>query len=231
MRGEGRFTLIELLVVVAIIAILAALLLPSLGKARERAKGTLCLSNQRQCLLATTSYANESAGFTPPSDSLYASPAWSAGICRAWYVSLLYNGYLSGNCVVGYTVTGGCIWDASLKYPNVVSCPSFQHVAGGRSSYAPRWCSAGSQETWPSTGGGCSVLWKLRNDYPYIADTLRTTAPTTSGGYWNPSSYVNDVAIYLIHQGSSACGFPDGRASLMNNAKLRSLGITTIYQP
>jgi prepilin-type N-terminal cleavage/methylation domain-containing protein/prepilin-type processing-associated H-X9-DG protein len=57
--GRGAFTLIELLVVVAIIAILAALLLPALKNAKEQSKGIQCMSNQRQMALGWKMYAQE----------------------------------------------------------------------------------------------------------------------------------------------------------------------------
>lgn len=66
-RSRGGFTLIELLVVIAIIAILAALLLPSLARARQQAIKTHCISNLRQWSVALTMYAGDSQDNLPRS--------------------------------------------------------------------------------------------------------------------------------------------------------------------
>ena len=58
------FTLIELLTVIAIIAILAAILIPSISKVRERARETSKLSNYRQYFIANTMYASDNNGFS-----------------------------------------------------------------------------------------------------------------------------------------------------------------------
>lgn len=63
-RGPG-FTLVELLVVVAIFAVLAALLFPALGRAKEKPRATACLSNLRQWGLAYRMYADDNEGFLP----------------------------------------------------------------------------------------------------------------------------------------------------------------------
>jgi prepilin-type N-terminal cleavage/methylation domain-containing protein/prepilin-type processing-associated H-X9-DG protein len=59
---EGGFTLVELLVVISIIALLMAVLLPALTKARKAAKRVVCMSNMRQLVVAWMTYAENNDG-------------------------------------------------------------------------------------------------------------------------------------------------------------------------
>jgi len=62
-RPRPAFTLIELLVVIAIIALLVAILVPSLKRARELARGVVCMNNVRQMHLGLALYMSENSGF------------------------------------------------------------------------------------------------------------------------------------------------------------------------
>ena len=80
MAARRAFTLLELLVVIAIIGMLAALLLPSMARARESGRRVACASNLRQLTIALALYVNDHEGFYPP-----------ASLAESWPTQLQRN--------------------------------------------------------------------------------------------------------------------------------------------
>jgi prepilin-type N-terminal cleavage/methylation domain-containing protein/prepilin-type processing-associated H-X9-DG protein len=96
-RPRGGFTLIELLVVIAIIAILAAILFPVFAQAREKARSSSCLSNQKQIGLAHSMYAQDYDETYAPAQGTLIDPV--TGILTRWEDSV--KPYIKGGNVGG----------------------------------------------------------------------------------------------------------------------------------
>jgi prepilin-type N-terminal cleavage/methylation domain-containing protein/prepilin-type processing-associated H-X9-DG protein len=102
------FTLIELLVVIAIIAILAAILFPVFAQAREKARQTVCLSNEKQISLAVLQYEQDYDEMFPQS---------SDGAYQYWENSV--QPYIkNGNQYDGEVYGNGGVWDCPSWPPD-----------------------------------------------------------------------------------------------------------------
>lgn len=159
MKSRG-FTLIELLVVIAIIAILAAILFPVFAKAREKARQSSCLSNEKQLVLGMLQYVQDYDERFPdcrwPNNRAAASPITGASTCFTW-----------SECIYPY-----------VKNSQVFVCPS-------DGTARPTWGGSGSTGTHPM-----AVFSYGRNYGYFETDKDTVNAANTLGQFPQPAETI-----------------------------------------
>jgi prepilin-type N-terminal cleavage/methylation domain-containing protein/prepilin-type processing-associated H-X9-DG protein len=144
MKSHKRgFTLVELLVVVAIIAVLIALLMPALGRAKEQSKTTVCLNNLRAVLTSMQSYASEYDGVIPP-DSLEVP----GGTTSKGYDNVPWYQFYNGN-------PGGRVYTPAVYFPFDPTKPNLSVAR----------CPKMSTAVTTSSSGDCYGMYSLKTSY------------------------------------------------------------------
>ncbi len=172
-RAQRGFTLVELLVVITIIAMLMALLIPVVGRARESGRRTQCVNNQRNIAQALNLYAGQSNGLIPPSLSM--SPKDSSGNQVLWGWAQPLFGYMGRNDLTFSQGQPNPINAGSPPALALVVCPSdATKIAGGAMSYVVNGgCPNGSGSASIPVDWSANGVWDSR--VPGTAPIQRTT--------------------------------------------------------
>lgn len=212
---RAGFTLIELLVVIAIIAILASILFPVFSQARETARKTACLSNQKQLGLAFSLYTQDYDEALPNATSGAAGVNQNGG----W---MYYAAYPANTTAKSFLPTQGSIY-SYIKNAQVFVCPSDSQGDESGNTYAVNSC-AFSADT-PLAFGKALGEFSSTSDYALFAEeatpipTTTSTSGTTADTTYQRTTSSNDGyldyatgALSTRHQNGSNITFLDGHS-------------------
>lgn len=219
-RRSG-FTLIELLVVIAIISILASILFPVFGRAREMARRTSCLSNQKQLGLAFFQYTQDYDEAMPCAGVGYGA----AGLLGGWIYYSKFPADGAGG-IPGYDPRYGSIY-SYVKNVQVFVCPDDQKARFNGNSYAVNGCgytgtpSAANPWVTGKTLAGFDAVSNFIMLLEEADDPANTDSDSTDDGYFFPP--VNGVGGNLIstrHMDGSNVTFMDGHTKFFRPTQI-----------
>lgn len=221
-----NFTLIELLVVIAIIAILASLLLPSLNRARDVAKGTRCVSNIKQMLLATIQYADDFNGqFISRTNN-------AVGYGYLTWLNILDNGtYIRNYSVCVCPAAAPRTWDTTNleRYSFIYAARRTTTFAA---AYDPNNALVDVSDS-ASTGNAFNVLYLRRirrsSDFVFYMDSWNAAA-NRKVQFYTVTSNANGTGIGVHHAGKANIGFMDGHVKGSTGDELQEFGVTGYYK-
>jgi prepilin-type N-terminal cleavage/methylation domain-containing protein len=181
-RALRGFTLVELLVVIGIIAVLISILLPTLGKARESAKRTQCLSNLRQLGIYINMYANTYKQQVPLGfSSRLTSPATAMAKQENYFINIATSIPQPGTTVryvgLGLLFPANIVKETSGK---IFYCPSFDgDLFHSYDSPQNPW-----SLTAPPPSGGVRTSYSARPGNLGPMDYEDPSDPTTNKSVW-----------------------------------------------
>lgn len=203
-RCRRAFTLVELLVVVGIIAVLIAILLPTLARAQAQARGVKCLSNLRSIAQGLINYSAENRGCAVPGYNLPWLPGAATNFTGGPNQSL--DGWACILARDGYVKTSKAQSDATVFY-----CPDTADIAG---------LANGATGATTGSGRGAPQGWL---DWPLVFNGTGDTAPKTA--LTIPTSGFNQV----IRVGYWINGYhPVGQSLTPLQVSQRDLYYTTV---